>query len=86
MRLIFHAADGDFIKFKFCDTDPEKWHLHVENGRQTWYYNQSGSEPQSAVSKYWLGIPSDEEVEVQLENKDKFEEAAGSMIGKNWTN
>ncbi|CAG8585893.1 8183_t:CDS:10 [Ambispora gerdemannii] len=42
-------------------TDPLRWRLKVEHGRQTWHYLENDEElrkwPQSICDKYWLGIP-----------------------------
>ncbi|KAL8709751.1 MAG: hypothetical protein Q9220_005537 [cf. Caloplaca sp. 1 TL-2023] len=44
-------------------TDPRRWRLLNERGRQTWHYLRSKEEtnswPQSVADKYFLGLPTD---------------------------
>ena len=43
-------------------TDPSRWRLLDEQGRQTWHYLQSDEEikewPQSIADRYFLGLPT----------------------------
>ncbi|KAI9337932.1 terpenoid cyclases/protein prenyltransferase alpha-alpha toroid [Obelidium mucronatum] len=42
-------------------TDPKKWRLEVEEGRQTWHYIEDEAQlvswPQSDYDRYWQGLP-----------------------------
>ena len=42
------------------ETDPKRWRLRVDHGRQTWHYLKSDEEskewPQTKADMYWLGM------------------------------
>eukprot|EP01096_Ripella_sp_DP13-Kostka_P007824 TRINITY_DN2887_c0_g1_i1.p1 TRINITY_DN2887_c0_g1~~TRINITY_DN2887_c0_g1_i1.p1 ORF type:complete len:720 (+),score=260.70 TRINITY_DN2887_c0_g1_i1:33-2162(+) len=63
-------------------TDLSRWHLKVEEGRQTWSYSAEGGDnaPQSIHEKYFLGLPISSEEVPDLPDPRNLEEVASNAV------